>query len=76
MWGTLQVPNPSVGVWRKRLESNLAAPDYRHVLVAEVEGKVAGMLGLFSKPAVRRSGVYQLGTASTPPSRAPASETS
>ena len=41
--GTLQMPLPSVEVWRKRL-SDVAATDY--LLVAEVDGVVVGNLGL------------------------------
>ena len=43
MAGTLQLPLPSVEMWRKRL-ADCAAEDY--MLVAEVEGEVVGNLGL------------------------------
>ena len=41
--GTLQMPLPSVELWRKRL-SDVSATDY--LLVAEVDGAVVGNLGL------------------------------
>lgn len=41
--GTLQMPLPSVELWRKRL-SDVTATDY--LLVAEVDGTVVGNLGL------------------------------
>jgi putative acetyltransferase len=41
--GTLQMPLPSIELWRKRL-SDVTATDY--LLVAEVDGAVVGNLGL------------------------------
>jgi putative acetyltransferase len=43
MSGTLQVPYPSLDVWRKRL-ADMASDDF--ILVAEVAGEVVGNLGL------------------------------
>jgi L-phenylalanine/L-methionine N-acetyltransferase len=45
MAGTLQVPLPSVEMWRKRI-AEISPDDY--LLVAEVEGEVVGNLGLHS----------------------------
>ena len=44
--GTLQVPMPSAEMWKKRL-AELPAGD--HTLVAEVDGKVVGNIGLHAK---------------------------
>jgi putative acetyltransferase len=41
--GTLQLPYPSPGLWEQRLAE--PPPDFYH-LVAEVEGRVVGSLGL------------------------------
>ena len=49
--GTLQVPMPSAEMWRKRL-AELPAGD--HTLVAEVDGKVVGNIGLHAIPKSRR----------------------
>jgi putative acetyltransferase len=57
--GTLQLPLPSADMWKKRF-SEWQPGD--HILVAEVDGKVVGNLGLhpFAK-AARRKHVYALG---------------
>ena len=49
--GTLQVPMPSAEMWRKRL-AELPAGD--HSLVAEVDGKVVGNIGLHAIQKTRR----------------------
>ena len=49
--GTLQVPLPSAEMWKKRL-AELPAGD--HSLVAEVDGKVVGNIGLHAIPKSRR----------------------
>lgn len=49
--GTLQVPLPSAEMWRKRL-AELPVGD--HSLVAEVDGKVVGNIGLHAIPKSRR----------------------
>ena len=49
--GTLQVPLPSAEMWKKRL-AELPAGD--HTLVAEVDGKVVGNIGLHAIPKSRR----------------------
>jgi L-phenylalanine/L-methionine N-acetyltransferase len=59
--GTLQLPLPSLDMWKKRLE---AAKDTDKVLVAEVDGKVVGNLGLHqSAPSLRRRHAYGIGMA-------------
>jgi putative acetyltransferase len=61
VWGTLQLPFPSLEFWRKRL----AEPsDGMFSLVACVEGEIVGQLGLATFPNwVRRRHVGQLGMA-------------
>ena len=49
--GTLQVPLPSAEMWKKRL-ADLPAGD--HSLVAVVDGKVVGNIGLHAIPKSRR----------------------
>ncbi len=49
--GTLQVPYPSLEMWKKRL-ADPAPGD--HILVAEAEGKVVGHLGLHTIAKSRR----------------------
>ena len=49
--GTLQVPLPSAEMWKKRL-AELPAGD--HTLVAVVDGKVVGNIGLHAIPKSRR----------------------
>lgn len=57
--GTLQLPFPSADMWKKRI-SEWQPGD--HILVAEVDGKVVGNLGLhLSGKAARRKHVYTLG---------------
>jgi putative acetyltransferase len=51
MAGTLQLPFPSPATWAKRIE-DLPAGDY--LLVAEVDGKVVGNLGLHQASASPR----------------------
>jgi len=46
-FGTLQLPYPSLETWRKRLSDS---PDGHYNLVAVVEGKVVGSLGLGTFP--------------------------
>ena len=47
IWGTLQLPYPSREVWRIRI----AEPgEGRYSLVALVEGRVVGLLGLSTEP--------------------------
>ncbi|TAH49382.1 MAG: GNAT family N-acetyltransferase [Chloroflexota bacterium] len=46
IWGTLQLPYPSVQAWRKRLEVN----DELFRFVACVDGQVIGTLGLHLDP--------------------------
>jgi len=59
IWGTLQVPFPSVEQWRKRL----AEPqEGLYVLVACVDGEVVGQIGLNTFPArPRRHHVGSIG---------------
>jgi len=56
--GTLQLPYPSVEMWRKRLQDGVGSEDF--VLVAEVDGRVVGNLGLHvaSKSPRRRHAGY------------------
>ena len=59
--GTLQVPMPSAEMWKKRL-SELPAGD--HTLVAEVDGKVVGNIGLHAiQKSRRRAHVAAIGMA-------------
>jgi putative acetyltransferase len=51
IWGTLQLPFPSLEMWRKRLAEK---PDALQTLVACVEGDVVGCLGLKLNPLVSR----------------------
>jgi len=61
VWGTLQLPFPSLELWRKRL----AEPaDGMFALVACADGEVVGQLGLYTFPnAPRRRHVGQIGMA-------------
>lgn len=60
LWGTLQVPFPSVQLWRKRLEYN----DEHFLYVACVEGDVVGQIGLHTNPLrPRRKHVASIGMA-------------
>jgi L-phenylalanine/L-methionine N-acetyltransferase len=56
--GTLQLPYPSVEMWRKRL-AEFAAEDY--LLVATIAGEVVGNLGLHASKSPRRRHVGALG---------------
>ena len=58
--GTLQLPYQSVEMWEKRLES--AGSDFI-CLVAELEGKVVGQLGLHTVDRPRRKHVATLAIA-------------
>ena len=49
--GTLQVPLPSAELWKKRLAE---LPPGDHSLVAEVDSKVVGNIGLHAIPKSRR----------------------
>ncbi len=61
IWGTLQLPYPSVEVWRKRLAE---PPEGLYNLVACVEDEVIGQLGLHTFPnSPRRRHVGQIGMA-------------
>ncbi len=60
-WGTLQLPYPSVEMWRKRIAD---PPDGSYGLVACVDGEIVGELSLFGFPnRPRRSHAGQLGMA-------------
>lgn len=61
IWGTLQLPYPSMEVWRKRL----AEPEEgKHSLVAVVGDELAGHLGLSTYPSrPRRKHVGGIGMA-------------
>mgnify|MGYP000261650191 CR=1 FL=1 len=58
--GTLQTPHPSEARWRSRLAESAES---RRVLVALVDGKIVGNLGLHMEPNVRRRHVGGLGMA-------------
>jgi putative acetyltransferase len=61
VWGTLQLPLPSVEFWRKRLAE---PPEGMFSLVACAEGEVVGQLGLHTFPNhPRRRHVGQIGMA-------------
>jgi L-phenylalanine/L-methionine N-acetyltransferase len=61
VWGTLQLPFPSVDAWRKRLAEPL---DGTFNLLACVESEVVGQLGLHTFPNhYRRRHVGQIGMA-------------
>ena len=61
VWGTLQMPFPSIEVWRKRLAE---PPEGMYGLVACVEGEVVGNCGLHTLPqSPRRRHVGQVGMA-------------
>lgn len=52
VWGTLQLPYPSLEVWRKRLAD---PPETMHALVAVGDGEVVGQLGLTINKVPRRA---------------------
>ncbi|GAM76034.1 phnO protein [Vibrio ishigakensis] len=56
--GTLQLPNPSLELWEKRV-SNI--PDNVYAFVAEVEGEIVGNLGMEVCPNPRRRHVASFG---------------
>ena len=61
VWGTLQLPFPSLEFWRKRLAE---PPEGMFSLVACVEEEIVGQLGLATFPNwVRRRHVGQIGMA-------------
>ncbi len=61
IWGTLQLPYPSLEVWRKRLAE---PPEGTFNLVACVQGEVVGQLGLHTFPNhPRRRHAGQIGMA-------------
>lgn len=55
---TLQLPYPSLEMWKKRLAE---VPDGGTILVAELDGKVVGNLGLFIEKKARRRHVASFG---------------
>jgi putative acetyltransferase len=58
IWGTLQLPYPSLERWQKRLE----ASDDRYILVACVANEVIGSLGLhLNRSSPRRKHAASLG---------------
>ena len=56
--GTLQLPYPSVEMWRKRI-ADVGQDDF--VLVASIAGEVVGNLGLHASKSARRRHVGALG---------------
>lgn len=61
IWGTLQMPFPSLELWRKRLAE---PPEGMISLVACVENEIVGQLGLHAFPnSPRRRHVGQIGIA-------------
>jgi putative acetyltransferase len=56
--GTLQLPFPSMEMWRRRLAE---PPEGTYNLVAVVDGKVVGQLGLQTSPRPRRRHVGSFG---------------
>ena len=60
VWGTLQLPFPSVEAWRKRLAEQSAG---RYSLVACVGEEIVGQLGLWTETSPRRRHVGSLGMA-------------
>lgn len=56
--GTLQLPFPSIDLWRKRLQS--ADPNH-HLLLACAGDEVVGQLGLLAITSPRRSHVGEVG---------------
>lgn len=58
---TLQLPHPSLEMWKKRLADQ---KDTDKMLVAVIDGRVVGMLGLHqSYPSMRRRHAYGIGMA-------------
>lgn len=61
IWGTLQIPYPSVEMWRKRLAE---PPEGMYGLVACVDGEVVGQIALHTFPnSPRRRHTADLGMA-------------
>ena len=61
IWGTLQIPYPSIEMWRKRLAE---PPEGFYSLVASTDGEVVGTLGLSTHPnRPRRRHVGSIGMA-------------
>jgi len=61
IWGTSQMPYPSVEMWQKRLAES---PEGLYRLVACVDGEVVGQLGLHTSPdRPRRRHAGQIGMA-------------
>jgi putative acetyltransferase len=61
IWGTLQIPYPSVEMWRKRLAE---PPEGMYHLVACADGEVVGQLALHTNPnRPRRHHVGSIGMA-------------
>ena len=61
MLGTLQLPHPSLEMWRKRLAEQ---KDADKVLVAVIDGRIVGNLGLHpAAMQLRRRHAYSLGMA-------------
>ncbi|MFS8639430.1 MAG: GNAT family N-acetyltransferase [Symbiobacteriaceae bacterium] len=58
-YNTFQLPHTTPEVWRKRLEAN--DPKYDYLLVAEVDGRVVGSLGLHRSRNPRTLHVATLG---------------
>ncbi len=61
IWGTLQIPYPSIEMWRRRLAE---PPEGLYSLVACADGQVVGNLGLHTNPnRPRRRHVGSIGMA-------------
>jgi putative acetyltransferase len=59
VWGTLQLPHPTLEMWRKRLAE---PPAGMYGLVAVVDGEMAGQLDIFTYPNhPRRRHVAEIG---------------
>ncbi|MBU2864977.1 GNAT family N-acetyltransferase [Reinekea forsetii] len=56
--GTLQLPLPSEELWKQKLTNQ---SPFRHLFVAEVNGKVVAITGLMLEQNVRRKHVGSLG---------------
>lgn len=60
IWGTMQLPFPSVEIWRKRVTE---LPENRRLLVACVDDKLVGNAGLSIPSSPRRRHVGEIGMA-------------
>ncbi|MGF1691998.1 GNAT family N-acetyltransferase [Photobacterium kagoshimensis] len=58
--GTLQLPLPSLAMWQKRLTD---MPNNVHSLVAELDGRIVGQLGMMVEENPRRKHVASVGMA-------------